>query len=104
MTDISLRLSHDQNNVLVKELQSQYDYIAQLEDKMYKANLTSLDLLKQLKAAEQESEHLKAYIIEMKQKMMIYIPAKDDQVDSALAEYINNYPDRKRLRIMFIRE
>lgn len=35
---------------------------------------------------------------------MIYIPAKDDHVDSALAEYINNYPDRKRLRIMFIRE
>lgn len=88
----------------MRELKTQQDYIAQIEDKMYKANVTSLDLLKQLKEAEQENEHLKSYIIDMKQKMMIYIPAKDDHVDAALAEYINNYPDRKRLRIMFIRE
>lgn len=36
--------------------------------------------------------------------MMIYIPAREDSVDSALAEYINNYPDRKRLKVMFLRE
>lgn len=70
---------------------------------MYKANVTSLELLKQLKAAEGENESLKLYIIDMKQKLAIYIPAKDDSLDSALAEYINNYPDRRKLKVMFLR-
>ena len=29
---------------------------------------------------------------------------KDDNVDLRLAEYINNYPDRSKLKIMFMRE
>lgn len=70
---------------------------------MFKANVTSLELLRQLKTAEQENESLKVYIIDMKQKLAIYIPAKDDTVDSALAEYINNYPDRRKLKVMFLR-
>ena len=70
---------------------------------MYKANLTSLELLKQLKSAEAENESLKTYIIEMKSKLAIYIPAKDDPVDVALAEWINNYPDRRKLKVMFLR-
>ncbi len=40
----------------------------------------------------------------MKQKLAIYIPAKDDNLDIALAEYINNYPDRRKLKIMFLRD
>lgn len=71
---------------------------------MYQANLTSLELLKQLKEAELEVESLKVYIIDMKQRFQIYIPAKDDQIDIALADYINNYPDRRRLKVMFIRD
>ena len=34
----------------------------------------------------------------------MYIPAKDDAIDKKLAEFINNYPDRQRLKIMFLRE
>lgn len=34
----------------------------------------------------------------------MYIPVKDDPVDRRLSEFINNYPDRQRLRIMFYRE
>ena len=75
-----------------------------LEEKVYKANKTSLELLRQLKDAELEIETLKAYIIELKQKIAVYIPAKDDAVDKKLAEFINNYPDRQRLKIMFLRE
>ena len=70
---------------------------------MFKANVTSLELLRQLKDAESENESLKMYIIDMKQKLAIYIPGKDDAVDIALADYINNYPDRKRLKVMFLR-
>lgn len=34
----------------------------------------------------------------------MYIPQKDDPTDVKLAEYINNYPDRHKLKIMFMRE
>jgi hypothetical protein len=47
-----------------------------------------------LKSAEEEIEGLKAYIIEIKHKMSVYIPMKDDEIDIKLAEFINNYPHR----------
>ena len=34
----------------------------------------------------------------------MYIPIRDDAVDRKLAEYINNYPERSKLKIMFMRE
>ena len=34
----------------------------------------------------------------------MYIPVKDDVVDRKLAEFINNYPERQKLKIMFLRE
>ena len=80
------------------------DYILELEEKVYKANKTSLELLKQLKDAEIEIETLKQYIIDLKQRIAVYIPVKDDSVDKKLAEFINNYPERSKLKIMFMRE
>ncbi len=61
-------------------------------------------MLRQLKDAEQEIETLKQYIIELKQRIAVYIPVKDDSIDKKLAEYINNYPERQKLKIMFMRE
>lgn len=40
----------------------------------------------------------------MRAKYQIYIPDKEDPVDNQLAEYINNYPERSKLRIMFLKE
>lgn len=40
----------------------------------------------------------------MKSRIAVYIPVKDDKVDKRIAEYINNYPDRQKLKIMFMRE
>ena len=65
-----------------------------LEEKVYKANKTSLELLKQLKDSEIEIETLKNYVIDLKQKIAVYIPVKDDAIDKKLAEFINNYPER----------
>lgn len=87
-----------------KELETASDYILELEDKVYKANKTSLELLRQLKDAEVEIETLKNYIIELKQRIAVYIPMKDDLIDKKLAEFINNYPERQKLKIMFMRE
>lgn len=87
-----------------KEVNKASDYINTLEDKVYKANKTSLELLKQIKEAETEVEHLKKYIMELKEKSSIYIPIKEDLVDKKLADYINNYPERSKLKVMFLRE
>lgn len=64
----------------------------------------SLDLLGQLKDAEIEIESLKQYVMDLKSRIAVYIPVRDDQIDRKLAEYINNYPDRQKLKIMFMRE
>jgi esterase/lipase len=87
-----------------KDLEVASDYLLEQESKTYKANKTSLELLKQLKDAEIEIETLKNYIIELKQRIAVYIPMKDDPVDKKLAEFINNYPERSKLKIMFMRE
>ena len=57
-----------------------------------------------VKDLESENETLKAYIVDLKSRIAVYIPVKSDAVDMKLAEYINNYPDRKKLKIMFMRE
>ena len=68
--------------------------MATLEDNVFKSNRTSLELLQQLKDTELEVDTLKQYIIDLKSRIAVYIPVKDDQIDRKLAEYINNYPDR----------
>jgi hypothetical protein len=50
--------------------------------------------LQQLKDTELEVETLKQYVIDLKSRIAVYIPVKDDVIDRRLAEYINNYPDR----------
>ena len=94
----------DDKDVLQREIQAASDYILQLEDKCFQANKTSLELLQRVRDLESECETLKAYIIDLKQRIAVYIPVKTDGVDMKLAEYINNYPDRKKLKIMFMRE
>ena len=78
--------------------------MSELEEKVYNANKTSLELLKQLKDSEDEIEGLKNYILELKSRMAVYIPFTEDEVDVKLAEFINNYPERSKLKIMFLRE
>ena len=34
----------------------------------------------------------------------MYVPVKDDPIDRKLAEFLNNFPDRQRLKVMFLRE
>ena len=68
-----------------------------MEKRVFEANKTSLDLLEQVRKLE-------AYIMAMKDRIAVYIPVRTDPIDTKLAEYINNYPDRKKLKIMFMRE
>ena len=60
--------------------------------------------MQRVRDLELEVETLKAYIIDLKARIAVYIPVKGDTIDKKLAEYINNYPDRQKLKIMFMRE
>lgn len=51
-----------------------------------------------------EIETLKNYAVELKAKVAVYVPIKNDPVDEKLADFVNNYPDRSQLKIMFLRE
>ena len=86
---------------LLSEIESASAYILELEAKFYQAQRTSLELLKQLKQSqgsvadlENEIETLRSYIIDLKSRIAVYIPVKNDVIDKRIAEYINNYPDR----------
>ena len=94
----------EQKTQLQNELENATEYIINMEEKVYKSNKISLELLKQLKDAEIEIQTLQQYIVDLKQRIAVYIPMKDDQVDRKLAEFINNYPERAKLKIMFMRE
>ena len=89
---------------LRKELEQTVDYLSDLELKCYEGNKKSLEILTKLKDTELEMETLKQYIIDLKGRIAVYIPVKDDTIDLRLAEYINNYPERAKLKIMFMRE
>ena len=69
-------------------------YISEIEQRTYEANKTSLDLLKRVRQLEVENVTLKNYIIDLKARIAVYVPVKDDPVDRVIAEFINNYPDR----------
>ena len=86
---------------LQNELTSASEYIIDIENKFYASRVECLELLRQLKEKEascqdhmQEIETLRNYIIDLKSRIAVYIPVKNDQVDKRIAEYINNYPDR----------
>ena len=81
------------------------NYISSLEEKVYLTNTTNLDLLKSVRNLELETATLKNYIIDLKSRVAIYVPInQDDQVDQKVAEFINNFPDRNKLKIMFMRD
>ena len=52
---------------------------------------------------EVETQALKNYIIDLKARVAVYVPVKGDPVDMKVAEFINNYPDRNKLKLMFMR-
>ena len=41
---------------------------------------------------------------DLKRRMTIYVPERHDEVDMAMADFLNNYPNRMLLKILFVRE
>lgn len=74
-----------------------------MEEKVYKSNKISLELLRQLKDAEVEIEALTRYIHELQKKVTIYLPARNDALDKRLADLINN-SHKEHLKFLFVRD
>lgn len=53
----------------------------ELEERVFSANTTSLDLLKQVRDLELETATLKSYIIDLKARIAVYVPIKEDPID-----------------------
>ena len=104
-----------------------------IEEELYESKQIQLELLENLKSTEQKLEETmenhemeyadleKKYHDKLefsKQKISeqydligkleytqcIYIAHKTDKIDRTLANFINRYPERKRMNIMFLRE
>ena len=75
-----------------------------MEEKVFKSSKISLELIKQLKDTEVEISILQQHVIDLQQRISVYIPVKNDIIDKKLAEFINNFPERKELKIMFVRD
>ena len=73
------------------------NYNITMEEKVYKSNRISLDLLKEIK-------ELEIHIRNLEFQLGWYNPVKGDAIDCRLAEYINAAPERPALISMFVRE
>ena len=75
-----------------------------MEEKVYKQNKISLELLAQLKDTEVELVNAQTYVnmVDAKSRFA-YKPIQGDIVDIRLSEYINLHPDRPQLKLLFQR-
>ena len=89
-----LKESHLSREALQSEINQVTNYMGGLEARILTANKSSLDLLKSVRDLELENATLKNYVVDLKARVAVYVPMKDDPVDQKVAEYINNYPDR----------
>lgn len=70
--------SHFKRSGLQGEMKAATKYLTELEDKVYDANTKALDLLKQVRHLELENATLKTYVIDLKSRVAVYLPVKDD--------------------------
>ena len=52
----------------------------------------------------EEVSALKSFANDIKARFNVYIPNKQDAIDVKLGTYMNNYPDKRKLKFTFIRQ
>lgn len=83
-----------------KDLEDAADFNLTLEEKVYKSNKISLDLMAQVKSLKLGYDVTTSWAA----VGGIYEPVRTDQIDVALADYINWSPYRHPLSRLFVRE
>jgi len=96
---------------LKNDLSDLNDKLVNMEEELFEAKNIQLDLLDQTKALEEkcslaeEKIHELLDVNEMLEKnQAVYIAKKNDRIDKTLSSYLNKFPEREKLKIMFLRE
>ena len=82
-----------------------------MEQQVYEMENMQHDLVNQLKDLEWRNESLESKLNEcikvneqLEKGQAIYIAKRNDRIDKALGNYLNLYPERQSLKILFLRE
>ena len=57
-----------------------------------------------MEQAQEKIKELLALNSVLEKDLPVYIPKKYSQIDIAISNFINNYPERDQLKILFLRE
>ena len=96
---------------LKNDIEELNERIVVFEEELYESKTIQLDLLDQLKLVEDKLQAAEEKIIEMinlneqlEKNQAVYIAHKNDKVDKVLGNFLNTYPERQNMNIMFLRE
>ena len=110
---LTIEISHtgDARNVAKNDNEDLHEKILSLEEELYESKQVTVDLLEQLRDLEFQLQSAQAKIAELmsqieqlEKNQAIYIPKKNDNIDLALAHFINKFPEREKMNILFLRE
>lgn len=94
----------------------------ELEQEIFQSKSVGMELIEQIKNCEQELQSMTEYCKKLEKQLqngkqeiaklneqleknqVIYIAKKHDKIDEGLAEYLNQFPEREKLKILFLRE
>ena len=96
---------------LKRSIQDLEEKMIGMEEDIYEMQNTQLDLVEQLKEMEGKNELAEDKIAELiklneqlEKNQAVYIAKKNDRVDAVLGNYLNKFPERDAMKIMFLRE
>jgi len=75
-----------------------------MEEKVYKSNQISLEMLEKVKNCEAHIHNQEIYTRNLEFALGHYNPVKSDPIDCELADYINTQLERPALNALFVRE
>jgi len=105
-TKLDIELMRDTQTRLANEhYRAKYEVIADLYKLADGYEIMSqhyLESAKEVIRLQEENKNCKVVMIELRSKVSVYIPVKDDPLDCKLAEYVNTRTGR--LDISFVRE
>mmetsp|Transcript_17196 Transcript_17196/g.28966 ORF Transcript_17196/g.28966 Transcript_17196/m.28966 type:complete len:119 (+) Transcript_17196:557-913(+) len=85
--------------------------MVQLEEDLFESKNIQLDLVENLKQLEDKCGLAEDKIRELldinemlEKNQAVYIAKKNDKIDKSLSSYLNKFPEREKLKIMFLRE
>ena len=103
--------SGDSIEVCLKNLNKIDSYMDKVNESSYKMKVAAMQgavekslLTKQLKISQEKIAELMSLLEQSRSQFAVYIPKKSDSIDCALAGFVNKYPEKENMKIMFLRE